>query len=98
MKSGGWQLQKLSATRASAMVFYVPKVVFSSRLYQLFPNTQRGVRCADKTRQALACEQLRTQRTHSIVYAGGFFASFETRSFAHFLLQLPATAQDRWRH
>jgi Transposase DDE domain len=98
MKSGGWQLQKLSSTRYSEIVFYVLTVVLSYSLYHLFTNTQRGVRFADKTRQALAFEQLRTQRTHIIVYAGGFFEIFETLSFAHFILQLPATAQDRLRH
>jgi len=98
MKSGGWQLKKLSSTRYSEIVFYVLTVVLSYSLYHLFTNTQRGVRFADKTRQALAFEQLRTQRTHIIVYAGGFFEIFETLSFAHFILQLPATAQDRLRH
>jgi hypothetical protein len=98
MKSGGWQLKKLSSTRYSEIVFYVLTVVLSYSLYHLFTNTQTGARFADKTRQALVFEQLRTQRTHIIVYAGGFFEIFETLSFAHFILQLPAAAQDRLRH
>ena len=73
-------------------------MVLSYSLYHLFTNTPPGVRLADKTRQALAFEQLRTQRTHIIVYAGGFFEIFETLSFAHFILQLPAAAQERLRH
>lgn len=97
MKSGGWQLKKLSSTRYSEIVFYVLTVVLSYSLYHLFTNIQAGVRFADKTRQALAFEQLRTQRTHIIVYAGGFFEIFETLSFAHFILQLPAAAQDQLR-
>jgi len=40
MKRGGWQRQKLSATRYSEMVFYVLTVVLSYRLYPLFANTQ----------------------------------------------------------
>src|SRR6266853_2233310 len=71
LKSGGWQLKKLSSTRYSEIVFYVLSVVLSYSLYHLFTNIQAGVRFADKTRQALAFEQLRTQRTHIIVYAGG---------------------------
>ena len=67
MKSGGWQLKKLSSTRHSEIVFYVLTVVLSYSLYHLFANTQAGTRFADKTRQALAFEQLRTQRPHSIV-------------------------------
>ena len=78
MKSGGWQLKKLSSTRYSEIVFYVLTVVLSYSLYHLFANTQAGARFADKTRQALAFEQLRTQRTHIIVYAGGYFEIFET--------------------
>jgi hypothetical protein len=66
MKSGGWQLQKLSSTRYSEIVFYVLTVVLSYSLYHLFANTQAGTRFADKTRQALTFEQLRTQRTHII--------------------------------
>src|SRR5262249_35298200 len=50
MKSGGWQLQKLSSTRYSEIVFYVLTVVLSYSLYHLFANTQRGARFADKTR------------------------------------------------
>src|SRR6266853_1976204 len=63
------------------MVFYVLTVVLSYSLYHLLTNTQAGTRFADQTRQALAFEQLRTQRTHSIVYAGGYFEIFETLRF-----------------
>ena len=44
MKSGGWQLQKLSSTRYSEIVFYVLTVVLSYSLYHLFTNTPPGVR------------------------------------------------------
>src|SRR5262247_3292023 len=98
MKSGGWQLQKLSSTRYSEIVFYVLTVVLSYSLYHLFANTQAGARFADKTRQALAFDQLRSRRTHVIAYAGGCFEIFETLSFARFILQLPAAAQEQLRH
>jgi Transposase DDE domain len=95
MKSGGWQLQKLSSTRYSEIVFYVLTVVLSYSLYHLFTNTQAGTRFADKTRQALAFEQLRTQRTHIIVYAGGYFEIFETLRFVHMVLQWSPPVQER---
>jgi hypothetical protein len=98
MQSGGWQLKKLSSTRYSESVFYIATVVLSYSLYQLFANTQAGARFADRTRQALAFDQLRSRRTHVIAYAGGYFEIFETLSFARFILQLPASAQDRLRH
>src|SRR6516225_3387269 len=97
MKSGGWQLKKLSSTRYSEIVFYVLTVVLSYRLYHLFTNTQRGARFADKTRQALAFEQLRTQRTHIIVYAGGHFEIFKTLHFVQMVLQLSPPVQERLR-
>lgn len=97
MKSGGWQLQKLSSTRSSEVVFYVLTVVLSSSLYHLCANTPPGTRFADKTRQALAFEQLRTQRTHIIVYAGGSFEIFETLSFVQMVLQLSPPVQERLR-
>lgn len=97
MKRGGWQLKKLSSTRYSEIAFYMLTVVLSSSLYHLFCNTQAGARFADKTRQALAFEQLRSHRTHGIAYAGGYFEIFETLSFARFILQLPDAAQDRLR-
>jgi hypothetical protein len=96
-KSGGWQLKKLSSTRYSEIVFYVLTVVLSYSLYHLFANTQKGARFADKTRQALAFEQLRTQRTHVIVYAGGCFEIFETLHFVQLVLQLSAPVQKRLR-
>jgi hypothetical protein len=86
MKSGGWQLKKLSSTRSSESVFYGLTVVVSYRLYHLFANTQAGARCADKTRQAIAFEQLRTQRTPIIVSAGDSCAIFETLSFVQMVL------------
>lgn len=98
MKSGGWQLKKLRSTRYSEIVFYMLTVLVSYSLYHLFSNTQAGAHFADKTRQALAFEQLRSRRTHVIAYAGGYFEIFETLRFAHFILQLPASAQDRLRH
>src|SRR5499426_1940289 len=98
LKSGGWQLQKLSSTRYSEVVFYVLTVVLSYSLYHLFANTPPGTRFADKTRQALAFDQLRSRRTHVIAYAGGCFEIFETLSFARFILQLPAAAQEQLRH
>jgi hypothetical protein len=98
MKSGGWQLTKLSSTRYSEIVFYVLTVVLSYSLYHLFANTQAGTRFADTTRQALAFEQLRTQRTHIIVYAGGSFEIFETLRFVQMVLQLSPPVQERLRH
>src|SRR5207249_1880872 len=98
MKSGGWHLKKLSSTRYSEIVFYILTVVLSYSLYHLFSNTQAGARFADKTRQALAFAQLCSCRTHVIAYAGGYFEIFETLSFARFILQLPASAQERLRH
>ncbi len=98
MKSGGWQLKKLSSTRYSEIVFYILTVVLSYSLYHLFANTQAGARFADKTRQGLAFEQLRSRRTHIIAYAGGHFEIFETLSFVHFVLRLPASVQERLRH
>jgi len=98
MKSGGWQLKKLSSTRYSEIAFYIATVVLSYSLYHLFANTQAGARFADRTRQALAFDQLRSRRTHVIAYAGGYFEIFETLSFARFILQLPTSAQARLRH
>jgi Transposase DDE domain len=97
MKSGGWQLQKLSSTRYSEIVFYVLTVVLSYSLSHLFANTQAGRRFADKTRQAIAFEQLRTQRTHIIVYAGGHFEIFETLRFVQMVLQLAPPVQEKLR-
>ena len=97
MKSGGWQLKKLSSTRYSEIGFYVLTVVLSYSLYHLFTNTQAGARFADKTRQATAFDQLRTQRTHIIVYAGGYFEIFETLSFVQMVLQLSPPVQERLR-
>jgi hypothetical protein len=97
MKSGGWQLKKLSPTPYSESVFYVLTVVLSSSLYHLCANTQAGGRFADKTRQAIAFEQLRTQRTHIIVYAGSHFEIFETLSFVQMDLQLSLPVQEYLR-
>ena len=94
MKSGGWQLQKLSSTRYSEVVFYVLTVVLSYSLYHLFANTPAGTRFADQTRQLLPLSSC-TQRTHIIVYAGGYFEIFETLSFVHLVLQLPPPVQER---
>lgn len=98
MKSGGWHLKKLSSTRYSQIVFYILSVVLSYSLYHLFSNTQAGARFADRTREALAFEQLRSRRTHVIVYARGYFEIFETLSFVQLVLQLPPLAQERLRH
>jgi hypothetical protein len=97
MKSGGWQLQKLSSTRYSEIVFDVLTVVLSASLYHLFANTQAGQRLADKTRQAIAFEQLRTQRTHIIVYARKHFEIFETLRFVQIILQLDLNMQETLR-
>ena len=84
-------------SRYSEIVFYVLTVVLSYSLDHLFTNTHAGTRFADKTRQAIAFEQLRTQRTHIIVYAGGYFAIFETLSFVQMVLQLSPPVQERLR-
>lgn len=98
LKSGGWLLGKLSGTRYSQIVFYVLTVVLSYSLYQLFSNTAAGSRFAGKTRQAIAFEQLKTHRTHVIVYAGGYFEIFETLSFVYLVLNLSPGVQTRLRH
>lgn len=98
MKSGGWHLKKLSSTRYSEIVLYILSVVLSYSLYHLFANTQAGARFADQTREALAFDQLRSRRTHVIVYARGYFEIFETLSFVQLVLKLPPMAQDRLHH
>jgi hypothetical protein len=95
MKSGGWKLQRLSSTRSSAMAFYLVRVLLSYSLYHLFANTQAGARFANKTRQAIALEQLWTQRTPVIVYAGGYFEIFETLPFVRLVLGVPSSIQAR---
>ncbi|MEJ7709709.1 MAG: transposase [Pyrinomonadaceae bacterium] len=97
LKSGGWHLQKLSSTRYTEIVWYVLTVVLSYNLYQLFANTQAGSRFASKTRQAIALEQIKTHRTHVIVYAGGYFEIFETLTFVRLVLQLSLEVQTRLR-
>jgi hypothetical protein len=72
-------------------------VVLSYSLYHLLANTRAGARFADKTRHALALEHLRTQRTHIIVYAGGYFAIFETLRFVQMVLQWPPPVQEHLR-
>ena len=72
-------------------------MVLSSSLYHLFVNTQAGARFADKTRQAIAFEPLRTQRTPIIVYAGGYVEIFETLRFVAMVLQLSPPVQERLR-
>jgi hypothetical protein len=79
------------------LIFSIVTVVLSYSLYHVFANTRAGSRFADKTRHALAFEQLRTQRTHIIVYAGGHFEIFETLRFVHLVLQLSAPGQERLR-
>jgi hypothetical protein len=79
-------------------VFYILSLVLSYSLYHLFSNTQAGARFADQTREALAFEQLRSRRTHVIVYARGYFDIFETLSFVRLVLQLPPLSQERLRH
>lgn len=98
LKSGGWMLKKLTSTRYSQIAFYLLTVVLSYSLYQLFANTQAGSRFAKKTRQAIAFEQMKTHRTHVIVYAGGYFEIFETLSFVHLVLALSSEVQGRLRH
>ena len=81
----------------SEIVFYVLTVVLSYSLYHLVAHTQAGGRFADKTRQAIAFEQLRTHRTHIIVYAGGDFEIFETLSFVPMVLHLSPPVQEQLR-
>src|SRR5256884_9035232 len=76
MKSGGWQLQKLSSTRYSEIVFYVLTVVLSYSLYHLFANTQAGGRFAGKTRPTNGFWQPRTPPTHIFRYSWGYFEIF----------------------
>ncbi|MCG3159086.1 MAG: hypothetical protein JMDDDDMK_00062 [Acidobacteria bacterium] len=95
LKSGGWLLQKLTSTRYSETVFYLLTVLLSYSLYHLFANTYAGARFAEKTRAAIALEQLRSHRTHVIAYAGGYFEIFETFDFVRLALQLSQTARER---
>jgi hypothetical protein len=93
MKRGGWLLEKLSSQRLSEIVLYVLSIVLAYSLYHLFSNTQAGARFADKTRETMKIEQLKTRRTHIIVYAGGYFDIYETLRFLRLVLHLPLHVQ-----
>ena len=97
MKSGGWTLQQLSTTRYCEIVWYLVSVLLSYSLYHLFANTHGGSRFANKTRQAIVLEQLHTNRTHVMVYAGGYCEIFETFTFIHLVLGLSLPVQARLR-
>jgi hypothetical protein len=94
-KRGDWQLKKRGATRERAMVFYGLTVVLRDSLSHLFANPPAGIRFADKTRQDIAFAQRCTQRTHMIVYAGGYFEIFATLSFVQMIWQLSPAVQAR---
>ena len=72
-------------------------MLLSYSLYHIFTNTHAGTRFANKTRQAIALEQLCTQRTYVIVYARGYFEIFETLTFVHLVLGLSLPVQARLR-
>ena len=97
MNSGGWPLKTLRSTRYSAIVCYILTVVLRYSLSPLFTNPQAGARFADKTRQAMAFEPLRTQRTHILVYAGGYVAIFATLRFVQMVWPLSPPVQERLR-
>ena len=78
-------------------MLYLLSVLLSYSLSHLFSNTQAGSRFANKTRQAIALEQLWTQRTHVLVYAGGYVEIFATLSFVHLVLGLSPSVQARLR-
>jgi hypothetical protein len=63
-------------------------------LDHLFTNPQAGSRFANKTRQAIAFEQLRTQRTHLIGYVGGSFAIVDTLHFVQMVVPLSPPVQE----
>ena len=95
LKGEGWKLQKLTTTRYSEIVMYVVSVALAYSLYQLFANTQAGARFAGKTRQAIALEQLKSKRTHIIVYARGYFEIYETLRFMQIVIGLPPDIQGK---
>lgn len=78
-------------------MLYLVSVLRSSSLYHLFTHTHTGGRFANKTRQAMALEQLCTHRTPVIVYAGGYCEICETLTFVHLVLGLPVSVQSRLR-
>jgi len=78
-------------------VFYLVSVLLSYSLAHLFSHTPAGARFANKTRHAIALEQLCSQRTHVIVYAGGYCEIFETLTFVHLVLGLAPSVQARLR-
>ena len=90
MAAGSWE--KLSATLYSEIVFYVLTVVLSYSLYHLFADTREGAICRQDA-SGTAFEQLRTQLTDAIVYAGGHFELFQTLRFVQMVLQLSPPVQ-----
>ncbi len=57
----------------------------------------RGLLDGATITQAIAFEQMKTRRTHVIVYAGGYVEIFETLSFVHLALVLSPAVQTRLR-
>jgi hypothetical protein len=71
--------------------------VWRSRRSPRLANTQAGTRCAHKTRQAMACEPLRTQRPPMVVDAGGDCDICETLCFIQMVLPWSPPVQERRR-
>jgi len=99
MKSGGWQLKKLSSTRYSEIVFYVLTVVLSySPVSSVYQHTDGGLDLPTRRARRLPLSNCVPNARILSCTLEAFFEIFETLSFAYFILQLPAAAQDRLRH
>ena len=77
-------------------MWYGLTVVLSYSLH-LFAHPQAGARFADKTRHAIACEQLRTQRPPIIVYAGSDVDILETLRWVQMVLHFSPPGQEQLR-
>ena len=93
-----WRLRslKLSSTRYSEIVFYVLTVVLSYSLYHLFANTRGGRDLPTRRVRRWPLKQLRTQRTHVIVYARGLFELVRRLRFLQMMLNFPPVRRARY--
>jgi len=97
LKSSSWQIDGFFATRLIQIIWHVCLTLSAYNLFQVYANTEKGRRIANKTKQRLQRERRQNPVTYLMVCTQTAYGVYETGPLLYEMLGLPDEVREKIR-
>lgn len=97
LKSESWHIEHFCATQLVQILWHIVLTLLAYNLFQVFVNTNKGAKFANKTKQKIERERQRNPPTYLLVCTLDAYGVYETKTLLYLLLDLPEDVRQKIR-